>query len=158
MSDAMMAWLVAAGALAWGIGVTIFKGGRGFSGEFGKISEAHAKDMTAMESRLAQTVAETARDLEGRIEQSTRFSGEAVSAIRQKMQDNELDTLKGMHELGERLSSVEKWARDEFVRKESLREILGDFKNSVVDQIRQVQAGMESVRAAIMSIATGQRD
>ena len=136
LPDSELAWIVAALALAWAIGVTIFKSGKGFS-----------TAMTAMESRLAQTIAETARDLEDRQDKSTAMFGESVKAVREQMVINEKQTVSELHQLSDQIRKVEIWARDEFVRKDSFREICA-----------RIETAVESVREAIMAIATGRQD
>lgn len=171
MPDAMEELIVsicAVGALLLSLGQLLFNGGLGFSGRLGKmelrhtqaltlLSERYTEALNRMESRLAQTIAETSRDLEDRMDMSTRQAGESITAIRQHMQGNEVNSLKGMHELGDRLSSVEKWARDEFVRKESFEKSFERLENTVAEQGRELNQGMQSLREAVLRLATGKR-
>lgn len=137
----------AAAALILNIAFVLWRGGQN--------SASHAVDLGKMESRLAQTVAETGRELENRQDQATKNIGEAISGIRQQMEINEKKTLGEMHGLSDQIRKVEIWVRDEFVRKETFREIIADMKNIVTEQGRTMNIGVQSVRDAIISMATG---
>jgi uncharacterized Fe-S cluster-containing MiaB family protein len=140
------AWIAAGMAVLsfiLSIGLVVWRGGR-----------SSVVDLTKMESRLAQTIAESSRELETRQDSAIKMFGESVSAIREQMRLNEKDTLRGLHELSERLRSVEIWARDEFVRKESFREVCMRIENTVAEQGRTVNAALQSVRDALMNAVT----
>jgi hypothetical protein len=146
-SIAVLAFLLSLGAL-------VFKGGWGIGGKFSKMAEAQSAALTAMESRLAQTVAESARDLEFRIENSTKLFGETILGIRQQMANNEKEVLEEMHILSDKVRQVEIWARDELVNKESFDAVCTRIENTVAQQGRDVNSAVQSVRDAIIALAT----
>lgn len=146
MDNSTIAIIISGGTLTLSAAILIFNGGWGLS-----------RKLSSMESRLAQTIAETSRELEARQDTATRMFGETAAAMREQMRLNEKETIDEIHQLSERMSDVEKWARDEFVRKESFREIVADIKNIVAEQARNMNNAVQSVRAAVMSIATGHK-
>lgn len=146
MSAETILAIIAVVTLLFSVGVLIFNGGWGLSGR-----------LTKMESRLAQTIAETARDLEDRQDASARMMGETVKAMREQMAINDKEAMAGMHQLSDKIRSVEIWARDEFVRKESFREVCSRIENTVTEQSRTVNSAVQSVRDAIIALATGRK-
>lgn len=112
-------------------------------------------DLKALESRLTQTIAEVARDLETKSDDIAKMVGDSITAIREQMRLNEKELVDDIHQLSERMSDVEKWARDEFVRKESFREVAADMKNTMLENRRDVNAAVQSLRDTILSAITG---
>jgi len=82
MNDASLTWIIAGAALVASAGQMVFNSGWGLSGKLSKMERSQTKELTAMESRLAQTVAETARDLEERHERTARHSGSLLGGAR----------------------------------------------------------------------------
>lgn len=120
-------------------GTHVWHGGKGY-----------ATDLSKMESRLTQTVAETARDMETRHDDIAKMVGDSIAAMREQMRLNEKEIVNDIHDLSERMSDVEKWARDEFVRKESFREVAARIETTVAEQGRSMQDAINGVRSAIM--------
>jgi hypothetical protein len=146
MDNSTIMIIIAGSTLALSVAILIFNGGWGLSRKLG-----------SMESRLAQTIAEASRELEDRQDNATSMFGETASALREQMRLNEKETIGELHQLSERMSDVEKWARDEFVRKESFREIVADIKNIVAEHARNMNNAVQNVRSAVMSIAAGRK-
>jgi hypothetical protein len=142
-------YILAAAAIATfalSLGLLIFNGGWGLSGKLNK-----------MESRLAQTVAETARDLEARQDALARQVGESIEGLRRQMTLSEKEAATEMHRISDAIRKVEIWARDEFVRKESFREVCARIETTVTENARSVNTAVQSLRDAILSIATGRK-
>ena len=154
MTDASLTWIIAGVALVVSAGQMIFNSGWGLSGKLSKMERSQSKELTSMESRLAQTVAETARDLENRQDQSISAFGESIRSVREQLVLNRESALSGRHELNDQIRKVEIWARDEFVRNESFREVCARIETSVASQARQVDASVEKMRDAILVLAT----
>ena len=141
------AWIAAgfAGlALAMNFVVTIWRGGK-----------TSATNLTKMESRLTQSIAEVERNLESRQEAAIKMYGESISAIREQMRLNEKETIDDINDIRVIVKGVEIWARDEFVRKESFREVATDMKNTMLENMRNVNAAVQSVRDAITAAIMG---
>src|SRR5262249_32426113 len=141
---------VVLGGATWGIS----KIKSTVANEISDHKEQVAAALVKVESRLAQTVAESVRELEERQDAATRMFGESVAAVREQMHIKEKESLKGLFDISERLGSVEKWARDEFVRKESFREVCSRIENVVAEQGRNMNAALQSMTNTLMSLAT----
>jgi len=147
MEPIWIATAVSLASLGLTAGLVLWRGGRN--------SANSALALGKMESRLAQTIAETARDLEERQDESTKNIGESIAGLRQQMELNEKETMGEVHGLSDQIRKVEIWARDEFVRKESFREICARIENTVAQQGRDLNNAVQRVRDAIMSLASG---
>jgi len=149
MEPVWVAALVSLATFLMTAGLVLWRGGRN--------SANNTLDLGKMESRLAQTIAETARDLEDRQDSATKNIAESIAGLRQQMELNEKETMTEVHGLSDQIRRVEIWARDEFVRKESFREICARIENTVAEQGRNMNIAVQSVRDAIMSLETGNK-
>lgn len=141
------AWFVAGASwlsLIVVVGLNLWRGGKN-----------SAADLSKLESRLIQTISEAGRNMEDRLDQTAKMFGESLAAVRQQIALNEKESIAEMHQLSDQVRKVEIWARDEFVRKESFREVCTRIENSVAEQGRNVNAALQSVRDALMTAVTG---
>jgi hypothetical protein len=152
MNDASLTWIIAGAALVASAGQMVFNSGWGLSGKLSKMERSQTKELTAMESRLAQTVAETARDLEERHERTAEAFGESIRAVREQLVLNEKDSLGSMHDLSDQIRKVEIWTRDEFVRKESFRDICTRIESIVAEQGRTLNSAVQGLHETIVGI------
>jgi hypothetical protein len=154
MNDASLTWIIAGAALVASAGQMIFNSGWGLSGKLSKMERSQSKELTSMESRLAQTVAETARDLEERHERTTEAFGETIKAVREQLVLNEKESTHEMHNLSDQIRKVEIWTRDEFVRKESFRDICARIENIVAEQGRTLNNAVQGLHESIVGLVT----
>lgn len=144
-SPAWIATSAAVVAVLLNIVLVLWRGGRN-----------SADDLSKMESRITQTIAETARDMEARHDEIAKQVGDSINAIRETMRLNEKELVDDIHSLADDVRKVEIWARDEFVRKESFREVAADIRTMMLENMRNVNSSVQSVRDAIIqAITTG---
>jgi hypothetical protein len=154
MNDASLTWIIAGAALVASAGQMIFNSGWGLSGKLSKMERSQSKELTSMESRLAQTVAETARDLENRQDRSIIAFGESIKSVREQLVLNEKSSLGDRHALSDQIRKVEIWARDEFVRNESFREVCARIENIVAEQGRTLNNAVQGLHESIVGLVT----
>lgn len=136
--NSTIAVLIATVAMLGNAIVVVFNGGFGLSGKLNKLERSHTAAITAMESRLAQTIAETARDLEDRQERLSGAFAESVKAVREQLVITDKAAMEERHQLSDQIRKVEIWVRDRFS-----------------EQDRETNAAIQSMRNSLMQLATG---
>ena len=140
MDTATIAVLVAGGNTLITIGVLLFRGGFGYK-----------QELTGVESRITQTIAEVAKDLEARSDDGLKQVGETLKGIREQITLNLQASREADGQLLDHIRRVEIWARDEFINKEDFDAVVSRIETSVREHGSRAELSISQLRTDILA-------
>lgn len=126
---------VAIGSLALNVGVAVVGATWGIGKLRATISEAAIKQSATLEER---------------IERMTRYFGESLAAIRQKVADVETNT-------NNKISEVELWNRDNFMRRDSFMAFSARTEEAAQRNADKIDTRLERIEGKIEQLQTQPR-
>lgn len=137
----MIAILIAGGNTLITIGVLLFKGGFGYK-----------QELSGVESRITQTIAEVAKDLEQRSDDGIRQVGEALKGIREQITLNLHAAKDADAGLLDHVRRVEIWARDTFIDKGDFEGVITRIETSVREHGSRAELSISQLRTDIFAL------
>lgn len=122
------------------VGVLIFKGG-----------SSYKEELSGVENRITQTVAEGVKDLDERVSENMRHIGTALDGIRQQIT---LDRQAGKDAdaaLLDHVRRVEIWARDTFIDKDAFQGAIDRIETSVREHGARAELSVSQLRTDILA-------